>query len=89
MPSFIQFLRIFRCISSARDLTLLGLLVALVVALGGRGIGGYVFNIYVVETRQSFTASEELCRSLGYDGLAVLSTPEMFNVAFRHTEVMR
>ena len=44
---------------------------------------GAMFDFYVTETSQNFTEQEKNCRDIGYDGLAVISTPEAFVYALQ------
>ena len=48
---------------------------------------GTMFELALVTTTQNSTCAEVQCRQLGYDGLAVLSSPEVFRHAFRMLEL--
>ncbi|GFS03669.1 hypothetical protein ElyMa_002892700 [Elysia marginata] len=50
---------------------------------------GKLFNFHAIQTRHSFEDSELLCQGLGYDGLAVVSSPEMHVYALSLTETLR
>ncbi|KAK3788150.1 hypothetical protein RRG08_042844 [Elysia crispata] len=57
----------------------------LVFALGK----GTLFDFHVIPTRQRFQSGQSLCRGLDYDGLAVVSSPEMFRYALKLTKPLR
>ena len=61
------------------------LCLALVLAL----VSGEVMDFLALTTSQTFAESEDRCRTLGYDGLAVVSSPEMYRYALRLTEILR
>ncbi|GFS14391.1 hypothetical protein ElyMa_003161800 [Elysia marginata] len=44
---------------------------------------GKMFDFHLLEDYRNATTQEEICRRLGYDGFAVLSTPEAFKYALR------
>ncbi|GFS03835.1 hypothetical protein ElyMa_006480800 [Elysia marginata] len=48
-----------------------------------------MFDFLFIEERRNSTSQEEFCNDLGYDGLAVLSTPEAFGYAVKITEHAR
>ncbi|RUS69783.1 hypothetical protein EGW08_022458 [Elysia chlorotica] len=48
-----------------------------------------LFDFHVIESRQSFLDGEQLCKDQGYDGLGVISSPEMYELALRLTEPHR
>ena len=50
---------------------------------------GELFDFHVISRRQSFHAGEILCQNLGYDGLAVINSPEMFAYALRISRTVR
>ncbi|GFR78076.1 hypothetical protein ElyMa_003985600 [Elysia marginata] len=50
---------------------------------------GQLFDYRLTTTTKTFQASENLCKSHGYDGLAVASSPEMYRYALRITEALR
>ncbi|KAK3764488.1 hypothetical protein RRG08_055653 [Elysia crispata] len=57
----------------------------LVFALGK----GTLFDFHVIPTRQNFQNGESLCRGLGYDGLAIISSPEIYRYALQLTKPVR
>ena len=44
---------------------------------------GAMFDFHLTETFQNYTGQERNCRDIGYDGLAVISTPEAFSYALK------
>ncbi|KAK3764724.1 hypothetical protein RRG08_042034 [Elysia crispata] len=50
---------------------------------------GYLCNFRTLSTRQNFENSETLCQDFGYDGLAVVSSPEMYSCALQLTRAVR
>ncbi|KAK3787221.1 hypothetical protein RRG08_048861 [Elysia crispata] len=52
-------------------------------------VTGKSFNFHVIETLQNATEGEQLCREMSYDGLAILSSPEMYNYALTITHTLR
>ena len=52
-------------------------------------VAGELFDFHVIQTLQNYTDGETLCQALGYDGLAVVSSPEMYNHALRITKASR
>ncbi|GFR70336.1 hypothetical protein ElyMa_000324900 [Elysia marginata] len=48
-----------------------------------------LFNFYFTHTRKTSHVSETLCQSLSYDGLAVVSSPEMLRHALKLTQAYR
>ncbi|KAK3751134.1 hypothetical protein RRG08_039139 [Elysia crispata] len=42
-----------------------------------------MFDFHLTETFQNYTGQERNCRDIGYDGLAVISTPEAFSYALK------
>ncbi|KAK3788168.1 hypothetical protein RRG08_042862 [Elysia crispata] len=50
---------------------------------------GTLFDFHVIPTRQSYQSGESLCRGLGYDGLAIISSPEMYRYALQLTKPLR
>ncbi|KAK3722108.1 hypothetical protein RRG08_004988 [Elysia crispata] len=50
---------------------------------------GLMFDIHLIETPRNSTKQERHCKDLGYDGLAVISTPETFLYALKLTEYSR
>ena len=60
-------------------------LLPVLVTLGA----GHLFDFKVIPTRQSATDGEGMCIELGYDGLAIVSSPEMYNYALQLTEPTR
>ncbi|KAK3704109.1 hypothetical protein RRG08_017273 [Elysia crispata] len=61
------------------------LLLSLVLMRSGAELADFL----LIESRQTFLESEQLCQAQGYDGLAVLSTPETYSLALRLTEYHR
>ncbi|KAK3788167.1 hypothetical protein RRG08_042861 [Elysia crispata] len=57
----------------------------LVFALGK----GTLFDFHVIPTRQRFQSGESLCQGLGYDGLAIISSPEMYRYTLKLTKLLR
>ncbi|KAK3788149.1 hypothetical protein RRG08_042843 [Elysia crispata] len=57
----------------------------LVFALGK----GTLFDFHVIPTRQRFQSGQSLCRGLDYDGLAIISSPEMYRYALQLTKPLR
>ncbi|GFN73632.1 hypothetical protein PoB_000013800 [Plakobranchus ocellatus] len=47
------------------------------------------FGFFLIETKQNAADGAEACRGLGYDGLAVVSTPETFVYALELTASIR
>ena len=50
---------------------------------------GRLFDFSVTSTRGNVGHGESLFRALGYDGLAVISSPEMYNYALQLTAPIR
>ncbi|RUS91939.1 hypothetical protein EGW08_000341 [Elysia chlorotica] len=46
-----------------------------------RHTAGAMFDFRLTDGRLNFTAQEDKCKSMGYDGLAILSTPEALEYA--------
>ena len=46
---------------------------------------GAMFDFHLTEVLDSRVDQETLCKSLGYDGLAILSSPEAFAYAIKLT----
>ncbi|KAK3767269.1 hypothetical protein RRG08_059711 [Elysia crispata] len=61
------------------------LLLSLVLMRSGAELADFL----LIESRQTFPESEQLCQAQGYDGLAVLSTPETYGLALHLTEYHR
>ena len=61
------------------------LLLSLVLMRSGAELADFL----LIESLQTFLESEQLCQAQGYDGLAVLSTPETYGLALHLTEYHR
>ncbi|RUS75149.1 hypothetical protein EGW08_017089 [Elysia chlorotica] len=50
---------------------------------------GVMFDFHLTEKKFNFTLQDHNCKSLGYDGLAIVSTPEAFEYAIKITYYIR
>ena len=50
---------------------------------------GELIDFHAINKRQTATDGERDCQALGYDGLAVVSSPETYRYALRLTETLR
>ena len=64
-------------------------ILALTLTLWSNPLMAMTFNLFHNTQPLSYPESHTKCQSLGYDGLAVLSTPEAYNQAVRLTESYR
>ena len=50
---------------------------------------GELFDFHAISSRQDFHEGESMCQNLGYDGLAIINTPETFAYALTITVALR
>ena len=59
---------------------------SVMLLLGGTANG---YDIALVPYKTNFSEGERLCKLLGFDGFAVLNTPEAFEQALNYTAELR
>ena len=48
-----------------------------------------LFNFHFVQTMQNLSESEGICQKFGYDGLAIVSSPEAYNYLLKISQFWR